>query len=64
MWIVTKSTNGGLPMFAAIRSWFRPVPRTRPFGEGLLCDGCDADGSLRGHANGGFYCSRCSEEVD
>ncbi len=50
-------------MFAAIRSWFRPVPRTRPFGEGLLCDGCDADGDLRGHSNGGFYCSRCAEEV-
>lgn len=47
-----------------VRSWLRPIPRTHPFGEGVVCDGCDERLPLRLHSNGGRYCPRCSEEVE
>ena len=58
-------------MLTSIRTMLRrlnqPVPRTHPFGEGVVCDGCDLPFSTaaRPHrcTNGGSYCLRCTEEV-
>lgn len=52
-------------LFSWFRSLGKPIPRDRPKGGGVLCDGCDEPLELgrREWLDGGAYCRRCSDEI-
>lgn len=45
------------------RWWDIAIPRGRPKGQGVWCDGCDVTLFHSVYISGGYYCPRCAEEI-